>query len=71
MQKEKEELLKYAKEELLLKFLDILDNFERAIQSIEKTEDIEQLKQGINLIFKQLETTMEEEGIELITYKEL
>jgi len=54
------------KEELLLKLLEILDNFERAIQAIENTKDIEQLKQGINLIFQQLEKTMKEEGIEAI-----
>ncbi|HDN81274.1 MAG: nucleotide exchange factor GrpE [Methanomicrobia archaeon] len=57
IEKEKEEFVKYANRELMLKLLDVLDNLERASQ----TED-----EGIKLIYKQFKDILEKEGLEEI-----
>jgi len=64
--KEKQEYAKYASHKLLLKLLSITDDFEKAIKAIENTTDIEQLKQGLNIILTNLNKTLEEEGIKEI-----
>ena len=56
IEKEKIEFIKYAKKDLLLKLLEILDNFEKANINDE----------GVNLILKQLRLILEKEGIKEI-----
>ncbi len=67
IQKEKEEL----KEESVLKvakgFLEILDNFEKALESAKVTKDVNALMQGIEMIHYQLVKFLQEHGIEAIT----
>jgi len=57
VEKEKEEFVKYANRELILKFLDVLDNLERASQAG---------NEGIKLIYKQFKDILEKEGLEEI-----
>ena len=49
--KEKEQIMQYTKESMILKFLEVLDNFERALSI--KDAKMEQLKEGIDMIHKQ------------------
>ncbi len=66
MRKEKEE----AKEEGALRlakgFMDIIDNFEKALESAQKTTDINALMKGIQMIHYQLYKFLQEQGIEKI-----
>ena len=66
VQREKEEL----KEESVLKvakgFLEILDNFEMALESAKLTKDVNALMQGIQMIHYQLVKFLQEHGIEAI-----
>lgn len=48
--REKMDLTKYASEEVLLSILPVVDDFERAIQSLEMTTDMDAIKQGLHLI---------------------
>ncbi|HDM22302.1 MAG: nucleotide exchange factor GrpE [Methanomicrobia archaeon] len=57
MEKEKEEFIKYANSDLILKLLDVLDNLERASESGDE---------GIKLIYKQFRSILEKEGLEEI-----
>ncbi len=57
VEKEKEEFVKYANRELMLKLLDVLDNLERASQAGDE---------GIKLIYKQFGDILEKEGLEEI-----
>jgi len=57
VEKEKEEFVKYANRELMLKLLDVLDNLERASQAGDE---------GIKLIYKQFKDILEKEGLEEI-----
>ncbi len=61
--KEKEELIELANQELILKLLDVLDNFERALESAKKGGDRGSVIQGIEMIHQQLLKTLEEEGL--------
>ncbi|HLC22265.1 MAG TPA: nucleotide exchange factor GrpE [Candidatus Nanoarchaeia archaeon] len=54
VEKEKVEIMDTAKEQILIKFLDIKDNFERAPK----------LDEGMELIYKQFLTIFEEEGVQ-------
>jgi len=58
---EREELLKYSSARLATNLLPILDNFERAISS--SGNDAGKLKEGIELIFRQLRDVLEKEGV--------
>lgn len=51
MLKEKTELLKNASESVLVNLLPLVDDFERALQAIETTDDINAIKEGVQLIY--------------------
>jgi molecular chaperone GrpE len=54
------------RERLLLKFIDILDNLDRALEAAEKTYAGEPLIEGLILVRTQLLQTLQEEGLERI-----
>ncbi|MFW6256766.1 MAG: nucleotide exchange factor GrpE [Bacillota bacterium] len=62
-QKEKDGLGLQAQIELLEEVLPVLDNFERALKTAEDEGD---LKEGIELIYKQLFNTLKQKGLEKI-----
>jgi molecular chaperone GrpE len=64
--KEKADLMRYANEELLKKILPVIDDFERGIQIIDKSEDIVALKTGIHLIYNKLSEFIKQNGIKEI-----
>ena len=49
--KEKMELTKSAGEQILCNILPVVDNFERALKSMETAKDVEALKEGVDLIY--------------------
>lgn len=59
-------LLKYAAESLILKLLPIVDDFERSLDHIESSVDIESLKQGIKLIYDKFMKILDEQGVKKI-----
>lgn len=50
--KDKQALLKYGGEGVLKELLPVIDDFERALASLEKSDDIEGVKEGVNLIYQ-------------------
>ena len=52
--KEKEDLIKYAGEEIWKSILPVIDDFERAIKENQNTEDREVIKKGFELIYNKL-----------------
>ncbi len=71
--KEKELLKKYGHEALIKDMLDILDNFERAMNQLKSlnTEDktINNILIGIDMIYKDLKNTLHKHGLEEIELK--
>jgi molecular chaperone GrpE len=61
--KERIELSKTASEEVLIDFLGILDDFERAIASFEKVEVVEPIKEGNILIYNKFKNKLNQNGI--------
>ncbi|MBI2106995.1 nucleotide exchange factor GrpE [Candidatus Woesearchaeota archaeon] len=62
-EEERKEFVKYAKHDLILKLLSIKDDFERALESEKESEEF---AKGVEMIFKQLHKTLEEEGVKPI-----
>lgn len=58
------EMKKYASEGIVVKLLNNLDNFERAIVASEETKDFNSLIEGVNLISNNLKEILKEEGVE-------
>jgi len=54
------------RESLLLKFIDILDNFDRALEAAEGAYVTEPLVEGLILVRSQLLQTLQEEGLERV-----
>ena len=66
--KERIELFKTANQEVLLAMLPVLDDFDRAMVEINKTED-ELLSKGVELIHEKLKGTLVAKGLELVDVK--
>jgi molecular chaperone GrpE len=64
--KEKADLLRYANEDLLMKILSVVDDFERSLQIIDKSEDVFALKEGIHLIYNKFNEFTKQNGIKEI-----
>lgn len=60
---EKEEFAKYASAKLLEQLLPVVDNFERALAASKDNNDFEALAKGIEMISRQLEQMLEQEGL--------
>ncbi|NBA84231.1 nucleotide exchange factor GrpE [Emticicia sp. CRIBPO] len=68
--KEKIEVIQNASEGLIKELLPVMDDFERAQKSIETTEDINAIKEGILLIFNKLQKTLQSKGLKPIEAKD-
>ena len=62
--KEKTDIHAYATEKLMNELLPVLDNFERALET--KTDDVESYAKGMELIFRQMKTALENHGLKEI-----
>jgi molecular chaperone GrpE len=56
----------YVREDLILKLLPIIDNFERASQAAEEQHSYEALVEGVSLTLRQLHDMLTKEGVEPI-----
>ena len=61
--KQRQDLINYANEGLIVKFLDVYEDMERALEN-STTE--EELREGLELIYSKMKTTLEKEGVEEI-----
>lgn len=64
--KEKSDLLKSAGEDTIFKVLPVLDDFERALNAMQTSSDIEAVKNGISLIYIKLKDILSQQGIKEI-----
>jgi molecular chaperone GrpE len=64
--KEKIEMSKAASEELITDLLPVLDDFERAFKSFETTDNLEALKEGVQLIFSKFKNILISKGLQEI-----
>ncbi len=64
--KEKMDLTKQAGEQLIINLLPVLDDFERGIQHLENTKDIEAVKEGLRLIYNKFKEFLNQNGVKEI-----
>lgn len=57
---------RFAIEDIIIRLLPILDNFERAIKTAEEIKDFDALHGGVILILRQLRDVLEREGVKPI-----
>ena len=62
------ELFKTANQEVLLAVLPVMDDFDRAMVEIKKSED-DILTKGVELIYEKLKTTLVTKGLEEVEIK--
>lgn len=63
---EREELIKYASENLITKLLPVLDNFERALASAKDQSEGKNYLEGVEMIYRQLFQVLINEGLETV-----
>jgi molecular chaperone GrpE len=61
--KERSELFQTAGKEVITSLLDVLDDCDRAEKQLQTTEDIAQIKEGIQLVFGKLRNTLLSKGL--------
>ncbi len=67
-QREKEEWYQYASMGLIEKLLPVVDNFERALDSLKnQSEEVQGMLAGIEMIYRQLMEILQKEGLEPIS----
>jgi len=66
LQKEKEDFLKFANEDIISRFLPIVDNFDRAMASVKHTEETDAVLSGIRLVQRELHSLFKDHGVEVI-----
>ena len=64
--KEKAELILNGGEKTVTKILPVIDDMERAIENGKKTDDVEALREGMDLIYKKFIKTLEGMGVKRI-----
>ena len=61
--KERIELIQTAGKDVIVDLLDVLDDSERAQTQLEATEDIKQIKEGVQLVFSKLKNILQAKGL--------
>ena len=64
------ELILNGGKKVLESLLPILDDMERAEANLEKSEEVETLREGLSLIFQKLQRTLEQQGLKKMETKE-
>ncbi|MDD3080362.1 MAG: nucleotide exchange factor GrpE [Paludibacter sp.] len=64
--KERSELIKTAGENILVNMLPLVDDFERALKAMETSEDINAVKDGVDLIYNKFIAFLTQNGVKEI-----
>ncbi len=61
--KERLELFKTAGQDILTDLLPVMDDFERALQNMDKKADVKSVRKGVDLIYNKFKSTLENKGL--------
>lgn len=64
--KEKAELIKNGGEKTLIALLPVIDDFERARQTLETATGVETVKEGVELIYNKFQAYLQQNGVKVI-----
>ena len=68
--KEKAELILNGGEKSISSILPVIDDFERAIKTMETAKDVKAVKEGVELIYNKFMAVMEQNGVKVIETKD-
>lgn len=68
--KEKAELILNGGEKSISSILPVIDDFERAIKTMETAKDVKAVKEGVELIYNKFMATLEQNGVKVIETKD-
>lgn len=63
---EQSNLLKYAAESFILKVLPVYDDFERSLDHVKETDNIDSIKKGLQLVLSKFKKILDEQGVKKI-----
>lgn len=63
---ERETLIAYGAQDAMKKLIEVLDNFDRAKQSIDNTDDANQVKESFQVLYNQMFDNLSKLGLEVI-----
>lgn len=66
LDRDRKDYITYANREMVGDILPVLDNFDRALKSMEETRNSASYLQGVKMIYNQLEDILKKEGLEEI-----
>ena len=69
IEKEREDFVKFSKEDLIHELLPILDNFEMALHHVKNTTEPKKIIEGIELVERQFHNILKKEGLQVIETK--
>ena len=69
VEKEREDFVKFSKEDLVYELLSILDNFEMALHHVKNTTEPKKIIEGIELVGRQFHNILKKEGLQVIETK--
>ncbi len=61
--KERIELMQTAGKEIIISLLDVLDDSERAEKQLQNTDDVQQIREGISIVFNKLRNLLQNRGL--------
>lgn len=61
--KERLELIQTAGKDVIISLLPVLDDSERAEKQLQVTDDVKALKEGVNLVFGKLRSSLQAKGV--------
>lgn len=61
--RERIDLIQTAGREIIESLLDVLDDSDRAVNNLDKSEDVAQIREGVMLVFNKLKTTLQAKGL--------
>lgn len=61
--KERVELIQTAGREVIQSLLEVMDDCDRAERQMQKSDDVAQIREGIQLVFSKLRNTMQSKGV--------
>jgi molecular chaperone GrpE len=64
--KERTDLIKSAGEDILINILPVMDDFERGLAAMENSQDIDAIKQGVQLIYNKFKEFLSQKGVKEI-----
>lgn len=65
--REKADLMKYGAERTLVTMLDVLDDFDRAVESMDQAADVDAVKEGVVLVRDKFQSALRSQGVHEMT----